>query len=347
MTLFLLRLLSCLLIISSLLPLVKLDYWWIRVFDYPRVQKLTIVILILLGWVYLDYGSSNLEPWIWIGSLGLCASFLIIKIFPFTVLGKKMIETVPFDENNGIQILVSNVYQYNTKFEKLTSLIDEVKPDLIFLVETDQRWEKGISSIENSYPNTIKLPQDNTYGLLLYTNLEIVNQEIHHWIDDEIPSLELDIRLRNGKIITIYAIHPTPPVPGENEKSTDRDAEILLVGKKAKANNNPTMVIGDLNDVAWSYTTELFLKNSELVDPRRGRGLFNTFHAKIPLMRWPLDHVFLSEEFGLADIRVQKAIGSDHFPISLNAVLCADKVTEIKKANEKEKKEAREKISRA
>lgn len=347
MILFLLRFLSCLIILATLIPLVKLDHWWIRVFDYPRIQKLTIIAFVIVGWLSLEYSTGEFEPWIWIAVLGSNGTFLLVKILPFTVFGKKMIGNVPYDEQNGIQLLVGNVYQYNQHFEKVTSLIKEVNPDLIFLVETDKKWENGISIIEEDYPNCIKLPQDNTYGLLLYTKLEIVKQTIHHWIDEEIPSLEIDVRLRNGKIITIYAIHPTPPVPGENDKSTDRDAEILLVGKKAKENKNPTLVIGDLNDVAWSYTTELFLKNSELVDPRRGRGLFNTFHAKIPILRWPLDHVFLSEEFGLADIKVQKAIGSDHFPISLKAVLCEENVTETKKADEDEKKEAREKISRA
>ncbi len=342
----LLRVFSAFFIFATFFPLVKLDYWWVRIFDYPRLQKFIFILIMIALWL-APFGSAiGLEAYIWSGLLGICAIYLIGKVVPFTILGKKMIETVPYSEEAGIHILVGNVYQYNTNYHKVVSLVQSENPDLIFFVETDKAWENGISDIEKDYPTQIKLPMDNTYGLLLYTRLEIVRQEINYLIDEEVPSLEIDVKLRNGELITIYAIHPTPPVPGENDKSTERDAEILLVGKKSKENTKPSLVIGDLNDVAWSYTSKLFLKNSEMADPRRGRGLFNTFHAKVPLFRWPLDHIFLSKHFGLASLQVQKAIGSDHFPISIKAVLTPTDDTHTIKANGDEKQEAQEKISR-
>ncbi|WP_425635899.1 endonuclease/exonuclease/phosphatase family protein [Algoriphagus yeomjeoni] len=346
MGLFILRLFTAFFILATFFPLVKLDFWWIRVFDYPRLQKFVFTLILIICWTFTLTVESTPEPFYWIFALTVTSAYLLSKVWPFTPLGKKMIETVPYSEEAGINILVGNVYQYNKEYSKAVSLVREVNPDLIFFVETDKAWENGLSEIEKNYPAQVKIPLDNTYGLLLYTRMEIVRQVINYLIDEEIPSLELDIKLRNGEIITIYAIHPTPPVPGENEKSTERDAEILMVGKKSKENPKPSLVIGDLNDVAWSYTTELFLKNSEMADPRRGRGLFNTFHAKVPLFRWPLDHIFLSKHFGLASLKVQKGIGSDHFPISLKAVLTLSNDTETMKANGTEKEEAREKISR-
>ncbi|WP_057937495.1 endonuclease/exonuclease/phosphatase family protein [Algoriphagus resistens] len=341
-----LRVFSAFFILATFFPLIKLDYWWIRIFDYPRLQKMVIILVLGLLWLIPFNHSLGREAYIWAICLTVCAVYLAGKVLPFTLLGKKMIDTVPYHESNGIHILVGNVYQYNTNYQKAVELVRKTNPDVVFFVETDKTWESNLTEIEKSYPFQIKIPLDNTYGLLFYSRLEIIRQEINYLIDEEIPSLELDLKLRNGEIITVYAIHPTPPVPGENPESTDRDAEILLVGKKSKENKRPTLVIGDLNDVAWSYTTELFLKNSEMADPRRGRGLFNTFHADVPLFRWPLDHIFLSKHFGLASLKVEKGIGSDHFPISMRAVLTKQDNTNIMKANGEEKKEAREKISR-
>ncbi|MCE7054786.1 endonuclease/exonuclease/phosphatase family protein [Algoriphagus sp. AGSA1] len=346
MTELLLRVFSAFFIFATFFPLVKLDYWWVRVFDYPRLQKLVIILILGLLWLANDGASQASELYIWLGLLCICAIYLTSKVIPFTLLGSKMIDTVPFDEERGIHILVANVYQYNDAYHKAVTLVKKTDPDVVFLVETDKAWEKGMSQIEDRFDFQIKIPLDNTYGLLFYSKLEILKQEINYLVDDEIPSLELEIKLRNGEIITIYAIHPTPPVPGENTESTERDAEILIVGKKSKENKRPTLVIGDLNDVAWSYTTTLFLKISEMADPRRGRGLFNTFHAKVPLFRWPLDHIFLSKHFGLAKLKIENEIGSDHFPISMKAVLTPQNTTDTLEANGEEKKEAREKISR-
>jgi hypothetical protein len=59
-------------------------------------------------------------------------------------------------------------------------------------------------------------------------------------------------------------------------------------------------------------------------DPRVGRGLYPTFNAKYPLLRWPLDHLFVSPHFELMQIDLLPNIGSDHFPIFFRLCLKAD-----------------------
>ena len=340
-----LKIASSFFIVSAYLPLIKWDHWSIRIFDYPRFQKLVIhLMLILAWWIFGEDSTVNL---IWTALLGIGAIYLFTQVHPYTVFGKKMIQKVPFDRENGAHVIVANVYQYNKHTSKLLDLIRQRDPDLVFLVETNQEWVDQLKPLEKRFPHRILCPLENTYGLAFYSKFPMVSQQVLHLVDEEIPSLEVDLRLRSGQIITVYAIHPTPPVPNENPTSTDRDAEILIVGKKSKANPKPSLVIGDLNDVAWSYTTSLFLKTSELADPRRGRGFFSTFHAKIPLFRWPLDHVFLSKHFGLSKIHVLPGIGSDHFPIEMKATLTSHDTTDTETATSEEAEEAEEKIASA
>jgi hypothetical protein len=173
--------------------------------------------------------------------------------------------------------------------------------------------------------------------MLLYSRLELENSEIRFLIEPAIPSLRSQVRLRSGTLVTLYGVHPRPPggqgpdeekdsgieeAAGEEDEDDDRvdsvmrDAELLLVAIEVqKLGDVPVIVAGDFNDVAWSRTTHLFQRLGGLLDPRVGRGLFNTFDTRSRLLRYPLDHVFASRHFFLVELRRLPDIGSDHFPI--------------------------------
>jgi endonuclease/exonuclease/phosphatase (EEP) superfamily protein YafD len=341
-----LQILSVFILMAGLIPLIKKDNWTYRIFDYPRFQKLSICVTLIIIWSFqISEFGFNLDSLLFFLLVGM-SIHLIYEIYPFTFFGKKMVMKTKKLVNNQpkISVLVMNVYQYNSEYQKVVALVNTVRPDVVLLVETDKKWNNGVAELDKDYRYSIKKPLENTYGMLFFSKLEILSSKTHYLIDEEIPSMEIDVKLSDGNSVKIYAIHPTPPVPGENPKSTERDAEILLVGKKAKEYGKPSLVIGDLNDVGWSYTSDLFLKTSGLLDPRRGRGMFNTFHAKYFFLRWPLDHIFVSKHFTLDQIKVEKSIGSDHFPISGKFTLQPFNENEKLDSDPKSEKEAAEKI---
>lgn len=303
-------------IFISLLPLIRHDYWTFRVFEFPRVQKWVLNLIILtVAFVFIpaeDYFSYGFKFLLIANQL-----YLSYQIYPYLPFATKQIDSVPLDTTPSIKLLIANVYQENREWQKLTDMVQGEQADVVLLLETNKWWkDKCVDDFGHEYAFQVLEDRENTYGMLLFSKLELKNTQIHYWVKDEIPSIEIDILLDN-RLIKLYAIHPEPPVPSQNPKSTARDAEILMVGQKTKADQMPTIVAGDLNDVAWSYTSELFLKVSGLLDPRRGRGLFSSFHAKYPVARWPLDHVFCSGHFRLQKMKRMGGIGSDHFPILL------------------------------
>jgi endonuclease/exonuclease/phosphatase (EEP) superfamily protein YafD len=154
--------------------------------------------------------------------------------------------------------------------------------------------------------------------------------------------------LRGGVRVEVHFVHPTPPSPTENDSSAERDAELVLVGRDVASRQVPAIVCGDLNDVAWSRTTRLFRKVSGLLDPRRGRGLFNTYHAGWFFMRWPLDHLFHSRHFTLVEMRRLASIRSDHFPVLVRLAYEPEKYPcqSAPKADAEDHKEAREKLAK-
>ncbi|RUA34323.1 MAG: endonuclease/exonuclease/phosphatase family protein [Bacteroidetes bacterium] len=329
------------------MPLIRNDFWVFRVFEFPRAQKWVINFILLIASI-LFFPSDAYFSFGFIILLLANQFYLSYQVYPYLPIAKKQIESVSLDFEPSIKLLIANVYQENRDWMKLSSMIEREQADVVLLLETNKWWkEKCNSFLSTDYAYQVIEDRENTYGMLLYSKLQLTNTKIHYLVKNEVPSIETDIKL-GKRLIKFFAIHSEPPVPSENPKSTARDAEILLVGQKTKADKIPTIVAGDLNDVAWSYTTELFLKISGLLDPRRGRGFFSSFHAQYPFARWPLDHVFCSGHFRLQSMRRLEGIGSDHFPISLQLYLAktnddSDELQVSKKeeilANEKIEKE--------
>lgn len=344
-----LYLLGLLLIVLTILPFMKLSAWWVRIGDFPRLQIAALCVIVAA--LLISFGFLiRTEDYIFVGLLFACVFYQMYCVLPYLPLYPRQVEKVTeFSSDNTLKILISNVFMENEETEKLINLIQKVKPDLFLLAEVNQRWVDAVSKLEKDYPHTVKRPLENTYGMALFSKLELVDPQVKYMVEDEIPSIHTYVRLDSGRLIRLYCLHPRPPVPTENHRSTERDAELLLVGRIAEKNDEPTIVAGDLNDVAWSRTTTLFQKISGLLDPRIGRGLYNSFHADYRLLRFPLDHVFHSNHFRLVELRRMPSIGSDHFPIyvALNFEKTAEQTQEKPEAEPEEKEEAEETIREA
>lgn len=340
--------LSAIIILFTLIPLVRKDHWTFRIFEFPRFQKWIINFAIILAFLFVS-GFTSTSDWLIIALLFLNIGYLTYQIYPYLPIAPRQIQSAKGNEEPDIKILIVNVYQHNKEFEKLNSLVHGNDADVVLLVETNQWWkEKCLEGFGDKYEYRILEDRENTYGMLIFSKFELTNSKVRHLIKESIPSIVTDISLKNGRKIKFFALHPEPPVPTENPYSTDRDAEILMIGKEVEHDKNPLIVAGDLNDVAWSYSSTLFQKVSGLLDPRRGRGFFSSFHAKYPIFRWPLDHIFCSGHFRVHDIKRLHNIGSDHFPIMISLHLTTiEDDSEKLVADEEDKRLADEKIKEA
>ncbi|MCA1752918.1 MAG: endonuclease/exonuclease/phosphatase family protein [Flavobacteriales bacterium] len=343
-----LAVLSGILLIATAMPLIRHDFWTFRVFEFPRFQKWVINLVIGIAYI-LIFDVSNTLHVIVLSLLVVNFGYLSYQIYPYLPISPKQIENAPKGEDASIRILIYNVYQFNRKFEKLNALVQRLDADLVLMVETDKWWkDKSLLAFGDRYAHRVLEDQENTYGMLIFSKLPIHNLQVRRLIKEEVPSVSMELELKKGDKIKVYALHPEPPVPGENLHSTDRDAEILMIGKEAAEEKLPVIVAGDLNDVAWSYTSHLFQKISGLLDPRRGRGFFSSYHAKYLVLRWPLDHIFCSKHFRVCKMKRLPGIGSDHFPILVELYLSPVNDSEEALESDREDEEtANEKIMAA
>ncbi len=294
-----------------------LDNWWVRAVEFPRIQILVLGLTAWLG-MLLFWSNWQLAQWLLFISLTATLGFQLRMILPYTMVWKKEVEQASEksdSQTRQLKIMVSNVLTPNNKMQKLIDLVTQKQPDILITLESDPKWEEALSVIEKDYPFTVKIPLDNLYGMHLYSKLELIDPEVKYLMIDDIPSIHTQLKLQGGRVIWLYCLHPMPPSPTEADKSTTRDAELLMVGRHIKEQGQTAILAGDLNDVAWSKTTRRFQRISGLLDPRIGRHFINTFHVKYPFLRWALDHIFHSACFTVVSMERMPSIGSDHFPV--------------------------------
>jgi len=302
---------------GTLLSLSRSPHWFVRGWDFPRVQ-----IALLAGSAGAIYGwccnDGALHDWLFLGAVLACFLWQVAKIYPYTTIAPVRVQSSrhsPSNERRRLRLLICNVQMENREYGRLLSLAREADPDVLLAVETDERWVRALEPLAADYPHVVRQPQSNYFGLVLFSRVPLLEARVEFLVQDDVPSVFAVLELA-GERVVLRGLHPRPPEPLRDQDSAPRDAELVLVGRSIeKQGGAPTIVAGDLNDVAWSATTQLFLRLSGLLDPRMGRGFYNSYNARNPLVRWPLDHLFHSNHFRLVELRRCGNIGSDHFPV--------------------------------
>jgi endonuclease/exonuclease/phosphatase (EEP) superfamily protein YafD len=336
---------------GTLLSLSRHPHWFVRGWDFPR--PLIASLAVLSGGVYaLFFFDGQWFDWAFLGAVGLCVAWQSYRIAPYMPWMPTTVKSANHrDKDATLRLVSSNVQKENTQYDRWRRVIRQADPDIILALEVDDTWARHIDDLREDYPFIVRRPQDNYYGMMLLSRLKLIDPTVRYLVQDDVPSIYTGVELRNGQHIYLYGEHPRPPEPLRDQDADARDAEVVIVGREIneREKEHPTIVIGDFNDVAWSHTTDLFIQLSSLLDPRKGRGLFNTFHAEQPLFRFPLDHVFHSNDFRLVDLRVLDYVGSDHFPvfIELSHEPTAPLEQPEPEASEQDQKVADQKVERA
>jgi endonuclease/exonuclease/phosphatase (EEP) superfamily protein YafD len=305
--------LVAILVLLTALPVIETNEWWVRLWDYPRVQIAGLLAIALAGlaaagpcrgrvfWIATAAGLAALA---W--QLAQVARYL--PGWPVEVAGSESCEA-----GKRLRLLNANVLLPNKDHGALLRLVRRTDPDVILLLEPGQAWERAVRSLSAVYPHQVSLPLPNTYGIMLLSKFPLEDVKVRNLLQPHVPSVTAGLRLPSGDLVHFYGVHPEPPYPGDD--SGERDAELVMVGREIRAAGHAAVVMGDLNDVAWSHTSRLFRRLSGTLDPRVGRGPFPTFPADRPILSWPLDHIFVTPHFELVAIDRLPDIGSDHRPM--------------------------------
>ncbi|TPE53687.1 endonuclease/exonuclease/phosphatase family protein [Amaricoccus solimangrovi] len=331
-------------LVATLLPLWDSNRWWVRILDFPRLQIAILGGAMLIAALFLLPGPGRwLVPALMIAACG----YQIARIFPYTPLAPTEIGLAP-DAPDSVSILSANVLMENRDHDAVARLIGERAPDILLLMETDQRWVDALAPVLETYDTVLREPKDNHYGMVFATRLPVEAARITRLTTDDTPSVFAELTGPGGRTFRFVGLHPRPPMPGQSTR--DRDAQIYYAARFAAKSGVPLIVTGDFNDVAWSDTSRLFKHVGQYVDPRIGRGFFASFDAKKPFWRFPIDQFYATPDVAVVGFERLRYVGSDHFPIAavirLDAELAGRLNTPPAPLSEEQEGEVRESVAR-
>ena len=303
----------------TLLPLSGRKEWWIRMWDFPRAQIAAALP------VAMALALTLPAPLRWgvLAVLGACLAYQCWRILPYTPLARREMDfATEAAPGRDVRLLAANVLMENAQHAKVRDLVADTDPDVLLLMETDATWVAALEPVLARYPTVLREPRDNYYGLVFATRLRAAEARVVYLTTDDTPSVYAELSAPDGASFRFLGLHPRPPVPGED--THERDAQILYSARFARNSDTPVVTMGDFNDAAWSDTSQRFKHVGGYLDPRIGRGLYASFDASHPLIRCPIDQLFVSEGVAMVAFGRGPLIGSDHFPMTATIRLDAE-----------------------
>ena len=259
------------------------------------------------------------SPKLLLAGLIACGAYQAHFLLPYTLqFATEARQAVTCPAGDRLRVLTLKVLRGNNRAAPVLNFIRATKPDLFLALEADRAWARALQPLRADYPHVMDASRDSYWGMMLFSRLPLANPEVRHLIDGYLPSIRADSVLPPGSVPTFYGLHPKPLVGGNIVARGD--AELIIAGREIRVRRGDAVLAGDLNDVPWSRTMQLFKHVSDMRDPRVGRALYPTYKTDAPLLSWPIDHVFASPAFSVLNYRKLQDVGSDHYPVE--ATLC-------------------------
>ena len=98
-------------VVLTLLPFIAVDYWWIRVFDFPHFQ-LTMLTLLAICVYFIRFNIRKHHDYIFVSVLIACFTYQFAKIYPYTPLASyEVLENTQSNPDKTLKVFTANVLQ--------------------------------------------------------------------------------------------------------------------------------------------------------------------------------------------------------------------------------------------
>ncbi|MDD7910216.1 endonuclease/exonuclease/phosphatase family protein [Pseudovibrio exalbescens] len=229
-------------------------------------------------------------------------------------------------QEQALTLLSLNLEHFRYDDAALRTLIDTRKPDLILFQETAASALRLQSLLSQDYPHAIVPEAGQDTDLTAFSKLPIKDIVFHAIDETPVHPTRLDRYLRFTVDtvlgpVRVYSVHPhSPHTPGKLRARTQYMTAVAEdVTAYREAAEMPYIVAGDWNTSPWSRSFAMLLDEMQVTTRFEGGFPRNTRYFFMPelsdLFGSQVDHIAVSKDLGIRDVKVEPNIGSDHLPL--------------------------------
>jgi endonuclease/exonuclease/phosphatase (EEP) superfamily protein YafD len=129
-----LLIIGVLLMLPTILPLSTLPRWWVRTWDFPRLQ-LAILYLVAIGLLYV-WAPRGWPRFIIACALILCIAYQLSWIYVYLPIAPVQTQrATTTSARHTLRIMVANILMTNRAAEKFLQVVNQADPDILIVDE--------------------------------------------------------------------------------------------------------------------------------------------------------------------------------------------------------------------
>ncbi len=257
---------------------------------------------------------------------------LFILLFTLVVNGIELAswylpnKRMTLERTHILRVMTFNINVGNSEVDRLANSIISTNPDVVLTVEIDQKMKKNIEArVKYLFPHSFQSPGG---GLAVFSKLPLEDSSGQKFPGSNDTNLVTHIRYQNRQI-QIIGTHPLVPV--KLDRFTRRNQQLSALSSYLQYEDRPTILMGDFNLTPWSPYYQQFINKAFLHNTRSGFGILPTWirpsttvnlpQLLLPFINIPIDHIFVSKMFKVANTYTGDNANSDHAPIISELVI--------------------------
>ena len=291
--------------VFSLLTLLQSNFHALQLFTHFRLQYFVVSTLLVIVFVLL---RDRRYAVLMFATAFINGAHVLPWYFdePYSTGGREL------------KLLQANLLATNTDYAEFLALLDSEQPDVVLVQEVSPAWAEQLKRLEGAWPHQVVEERDGNFGIALLSKYPLGATAVVASEPLGFPTIVATLDV-SGRRLQLIGTHPMIPVGPRNYAA--RNTQLTTVSDLLRRSQGARMLIGDLNTSMWDLNYRTLEARTGLRNVRRGFGIKPTWPTFLPFAMIPIDHVLVSGEIGVVDVRTGPRIGSDHLPLVVTLTL--------------------------